>query len=408
MNISKIGFGTYRVVLGNIEHELSLKKALLNGINLVDTSSNYTGGLSEQLIGKVLQDVARKISREDITIVSKYGYIHGEVMKRYNEGFEIPEIVPFHQNYYHSIHPDFMRDQLKQSLDRLQTDYVDVYLLHNPEYYLIFSIKSEEEKEEHQKEMLRRIGEAFTALEGEVKKGTIRSYGISSNSFGKAPDDLHFLPYEGLIDMAKEAAKKAGNNEHSFSTVQMPGNLLETESLKGCASWAAKQGLNVLINRPLNAIEGDDLYRLATYPRPESYREKYDEIHKVISEMEDPDSLMFLEEMNNNRGLLKTINHYEYILFHDIIPFFRRILHNSTDEKMALANRFLEAYEKEAMFGISRNTLAFLKKRDISVKEPIQFDALEYLIENPDVTCVLLGMKKREYVREALKILNEK
>ena len=43
--ISEIGFGTYRFYK-TPEHKAVLKKALLSGINLIDTSSNYTNGLS--------------------------------------------------------------------------------------------------------------------------------------------------------------------------------------------------------------------------------------------------------------------------------------------------------------------------------------------------------------------------
>jgi len=58
--ISRLGIGSYRLALGVPEHEKILYQALerqsnpqLN-INLIDTSSNYSNGRSEQLIGKVL------------------------------------------------------------------------------------------------------------------------------------------------------------------------------------------------------------------------------------------------------------------------------------------------------------------------------------------------------------------
>lgn len=57
--ISRLGIGSYRLALGVPEHERILYRALerqkdprLN-INLIDTSSNYSNGRSEQLIGKV-------------------------------------------------------------------------------------------------------------------------------------------------------------------------------------------------------------------------------------------------------------------------------------------------------------------------------------------------------------------
>lgn len=56
--------------------------------------------------------------------------------------------------------PATSHDQLTRSLQRLQQQYLDVYLLHNPEYYLTFSVRddaSPQEVKEHQQEMLRRV-----------------------------------------------------------------------------------------------------------------------------------------------------------------------------------------------------------------------------------------------------------
>lgn len=407
MKISPIGFGAYRIASGIEEHEMSLKKALYGGVNLVDTSSNYTDGMSEQLIGEVMMEISYDIPREKIVIVSKYGYIQGQNLKRQREGQKIPELVPFHHNCYHSIHPDFMRDQLKRSLERLQTHYIDIYLLHNPEYYLILSVRDREEREEHQKEMLRRIGKSFEALEEEVKKGTIKAYGISSNSFGKSPDDLYFIPYQGLIEMAENAASKAGNDKHSFTTVEMPGNLLETEGLKGCAKWAYENGLNVLINRPLNAIVGDDIIRLAQYKKPEGYEEIFGKIHELVSSTGKEKDIEFLEELHEDRHLIETPGHYDFIFNKEIAPFFKKLTHKSGEGNRALAAQFLNVYESEVKYHISVGTASLLKERGIETTEPLQKFAIKYLLKNPYVTCVLLGMKQQGYVDDALELMKE-
>ncbi|MGA1414287.1 MAG: aldo/keto reductase, partial [Candidatus Kapaibacteriota bacterium] len=52
--VSKAGFGTYRIALGNDAHALALMKAIASGINLIDTSTNYALGASEMLIGEAL------------------------------------------------------------------------------------------------------------------------------------------------------------------------------------------------------------------------------------------------------------------------------------------------------------------------------------------------------------------
>ncbi len=59
-NVSQIGFGGYRVYEKSKEHAEALEYALLNGFNLIDTSSNYTGGESERLIGNTLKQMLQQ------------------------------------------------------------------------------------------------------------------------------------------------------------------------------------------------------------------------------------------------------------------------------------------------------------------------------------------------------------
>merc|ERR1712094_115180 len=117
---------------------------------------------------------------------------------------------------YHCIHPAFMKDQLAQSLERLQLGYVDVLLLHNPEYYLTkhVDLSDKHDAQWHREEMKRRIKAVFVELEREVhRSGRIKSYGISSNSFSLPRSHHHFLAFRALIGMAEEAAVIATGNK---------------------------------------------------------------------------------------------------------------------------------------------------------------------------------------------------
>jgi len=209
---SRVGFGTYRVRHTDSDHESALHKALMSGINVVDTSSNYMHGSSELLVGKVVNGLiaAGQLRRKDVKIVTKFGYMQGPNLQRHYAGLTFPETVEYQKHLHHSIHPDFMLDQLSRSLERLQVDHVDTLLLHNPEYYL--------KKTSHgaviaeaRAEMLRRIYKAFVALEREVQKrpARIKSYGISSNSFSLPAAHDHFLPFDSLISLAEKAATEA-------------------------------------------------------------------------------------------------------------------------------------------------------------------------------------------------------
>ncbi|KAF9091720.1 hypothetical protein BGX29_010806 [Mortierella sp. GBA35] len=215
--ISRLGIGSYRLALGVPEHERILYKALerqkdprLN-INLIDTSTNYSNGRSEQLIGKVLSNPRHNtLSRDEVVIATKFGYIQNENMRLLSEGVfqRVPpeEIVEYSRECYHSIHPEFMRDQLTRSLERLNTKFVDILFVHNPEYFLMTNVKGTEDNvKKHQTILLNRLQVLFEALEREIEKGRIRSYGISSNSFSLKPSHAHFLPYQDLVKMASQA-----------------------------------------------------------------------------------------------------------------------------------------------------------------------------------------------------------
>lgn len=83
-DLTKVGFGAYRISINSAENELALTNAIKLGFNLVDTASNYTNAESEKLIGKVLKNNPNA----EMFIVSKAGYISGgnlKVFKKFNK-----------------------------------------------------------------------------------------------------------------------------------------------------------------------------------------------------------------------------------------------------------------------------------------------------------------------------------
>ena len=240
--LNKISFGTYRTTFHNPIHQQALHYALDNGITHIDTSSNYMYGEAEVLIGQVIEGK----NREDIVIVSKGGYIQGPNLQRVKDGWEVEDLVEYDPHCFHSISPMFLEDQINNSLERLNTSYIDCYLLHNPEYYLMANLKgnaTDEDIDTHHKIMQERIEKAFSFLETKVKEGKIKSYGISSNSFAKKENDYHFLEYNNLITLAKNA----GGEDHNFKVIQLPINMFEKDGV-ACAKWAYENGLEVHAN----------------------------------------------------------------------------------------------------------------------------------------------------------------
>lgn len=122
IKVSEIGFGAWTIALNwwgkeiqEDEAKKMLKRAYDLGINFFETADMYGKGKSERLIGEVFKDM-----RKDVVISTKYGY-----------NFEGVEQIG-HSELPQSFAPDFTEKALRNSLERLQTDYVDVYGLHNP------------------------------------------------------------------------------------------------------------------------------------------------------------------------------------------------------------------------------------------------------------------------------------
>ncbi|MEZ4642024.1 MAG: aldo/keto reductase [Chloroflexota bacterium] len=278
--VSEAGFGSYRISPDQDAHREALTHALSQGINLIDTSSNYADGGAESLIGEVLGELIGdgRLHREQLVIVSKGGYLQGSnytlSQERKAAGNPFPDLVEYAEQLEHCIHPDFLAEQLTRSLERLNLQTLDVYLLHNPEYYLGWAQQNGVPLGEAWHDYYQRIRLAFQYLETEVGNGRIQAYGISSNSFPAPLHDPRFTSLSTVYGLAQ--AIGAQNGQHHFRVIQLPMNLFETgavteKNLSGdqnVLQFAEANGLGVLINRPLNAIAGNVLTRLADVPQP--------------------------------------------------------------------------------------------------------------------------------------------
>jgi len=401
--MSSFAFGTYRVSDLNPLHIEALKEAIEGGIRLIDTSTNYMDGGAERAVGQVLESFDYGI-REDVKIVSKYGYIQGSLLAEHKKNpFE--DVVEFSETCYHSIAKTFLKEQLTRSLERLHVSKIDCYLIHNPEYYIYDALKKEVERDTMLDTMYARLYEAFTGLEEEVKEGRINSYGISSNSFSKPHNHPEFLPYEDLVTLAEDAAKEVGNTSHSFTTIELPINMLETEGLK-CALWAKEQGLRVLVNRPLNAQKGELMYRLAEYDEPKNYYYALNELLEIC----DNDSLKnlhtLIQQMDTNKHKFGWIGDYDNFLYAQIIPHIKKSIENISEEVLETLlqyiDAFLVAYREMVAYECAKLTKTALKEEFSSCQEKMQICALKFLQAHQEIDYILVGMRKPSYVQEVL------
>lgn len=251
--ISRIGFGCYRVSSTVPEHRRALSKALSLGCTLIDTASNYMDGRSEELVGEVLQDD----SCPPVFVVTKLGYISPSTERFILlQGVSESRFNTLSQESKYSLAVDSLQAQFELSCLRLQRTRLDAVLLHNPEHVLIHDADGFIPS---CKETLR---QAFQFLEHCVAAGKLRYYGISSNSL---PEDWP-ITLHGYLEAAHSVSPG-----HHFRILQFPCNFVENaagepaDNGRTLIDEAKRFGLVTLANRPLNAQHRGEVFRFATY-----------------------------------------------------------------------------------------------------------------------------------------------
>ena len=467
---SKIGYGTYRVHDQNETHTETLETAIEAGCNLIDTSSNYTDGGSETLIGNVLQKMisANKIKREDIILVSKVGYMQGQNLEQaqQREASDNPweEVVKYMEGCWHCIHPDFLIDQWTRSTDRLGLETIDVYLLHNPEYFL--SDAKNRSSQATSWDVIRdtfydRVYRAFVQMEQFVADGKIRYYGISSNTFPSSQTDFEHVSLNRVYEAAAKAAETVyGDHAVShFKVIQLPYNLLESEALTEANNEidgtritvldAAKSlGLGVLVNRPLNAFKDNRMARLAQYEHrpnadyPQMMSMAEGTLIQIETRLEDTlKSWGIFESVQNQVNVhlfydvaqqlgsvmsrVQDRNHWEQILQQHLIPQINAYLRQTgiacMDQHQAEWEGLLAQYV-QALNTLFVTITEIFNRVEAEKVEPISQAlnlhlsgdqgalslsqrALNFVTSSPGVSVVLNGMKREEYVEDAMGIM---
>src|SRR3990172_3412849 len=152
LKLSAVGFGVWTVSTtwwGITDENYGvdlLRQAYDLGITFFDTADTYGNGKGETMLARALGDV-----RDKIVLGTKFGYDFYR-----NDGKR-----DGHQELPQDFSPDFVRFALEQSLRRLETDYIDIYQLHNPRLWAVES------------------DELFATLEELKREGKIRHYGVA-------------------------------------------------------------------------------------------------------------------------------------------------------------------------------------------------------------------------------------
>jgi aryl-alcohol dehydrogenase-like predicted oxidoreductase len=433
LNVFPLGFGCYRIGDGNATHEAALRAYLDRGGNLIDTSANYTDGLSEQLVGRVLKDTGR----EHVVVVTKGGYIQGQNMALARRQ-PFPETVAYADGLWHCIHPDFLSTQVRLSAERLQVDTIDVYLLHNPEYFLTEIAHHRQPTAADHDEFYRRIREAFRFLEAQVQTGTIRWYGVSSNHFAQPASEPAMTSVARCLDAAESVAP-----DHHFAVVQLPVNLYECGGAfegntagRSVLQFCREKGIGVLANRPLNAFWEERLIRLADFvkpgqapPGPEAVRLLLEPLRYIEQQFTDrfgstavtpPGIAAQLEKIIPQ---LRSPNHFEQVAgpylvrpiqqwllgaqqtlaAHDQWPDWERSFVGVVNELFEAIPRHLSAGQQPTSDAV-RSRLIQSGYPDTVPPEPLSRVATRLLLSLPGLTSVLVGMRRLEYVDDLMEL----
>ena len=139
MEVSRMGLGTWSIGGGSAwggDHDLqtvvdTIVEAPKLGVNLIDTAPGYNFGNSEKILGMALQ----KMNREDVKIITKCGVTWDQEMK--GDLFNKVNGIQLYKN----LNSDSIKREIEESLKRMGTDYVDVYMTHwqsieGSEYYV--------------------------------------------------------------------------------------------------------------------------------------------------------------------------------------------------------------------------------------------------------------------------------
>ena len=201
IRVSEIGFGTWglggnaqgAVAYGATRDEESiaaLRAACERGVNFFDTADFYGFGHSEKVLGEALRG-----RRDQAVIATKGGLLDASGAQDFS--------------------PAHLRRALEASLQRLGTDYVDLYQLHSPPI-----------------DLLARQPEILDGLEDLRREGKVRAYGASVRS-----------PDEGLV-----AVEQLG-----LRCIQTNFSLVDQRALQnGLLERCARLGVGVIGRTPLS------------------------------------------------------------------------------------------------------------------------------------------------------------
>lgn len=193
--------------------------ALDGGINFFDTANIYSTGISEQMLGKALGS-----KRKDVILATK-------VRGRMGEGVNQVGLSRVH-----------IMHQVDESLKRLGTDYIDLYLIHGFD-------------------MLTPLEETLRAMDDLVTSGKVRYIGCSNLSAWQLMKSLWISDKNGF---------------NKFKTLQAHYSIASRDLEREIIPLLKDQNLGLMVWSPLAGGFISGKYRRNQVPESESRRKEFD------------------------------------------------------------------------------------------------------------------------------------
>lgn len=213
------------------EGKQTVRDALDAGVTMLDTAFIYGPRRSEELIGEVLNEY----KREDVVIATK------AAQRELDNGDMVIDNSP-----------EFLKQAVEDALDRLQTKYIDLFYIHNPD-------------EDTPKD------EAVEALYEMKVQGKIKAIGVSNFS----------------VEQLAEA-----NKNNQVDVIQNHYNLLNREAEKEMLDYTSANKITFIPYFPLAAgllagkydknTKFEDLRANLPFYQEDQFKENLDKVDKLI------------------------------------------------------------------------------------------------------------------------------
>ncbi|WP_275788062.1 aldo/keto reductase [Pararhizobium gei] len=160
MTFGAAGEGTWGTI-ADVDQDAAdkiVETSLAAGVNFIDTANVYSSGESERLLGQALRNL--KVKRSDVVIATK---VYGQMGSGPND---------------RGASRGHIMDSVEASLERLQTDHIDLYQIHGAD-------------------TVTPIDETLRALDDLVSRGLVRYVGVSNWQAWKIAKALGVSEHKG-------------------------------------------------------------------------------------------------------------------------------------------------------------------------------------------------------------------